>query len=78
MSARFLLSEPPGKDTDMTYEDDAIADRMKTVKDAWDKAPDGPKKNAALRHYRAAERAHIARNDSDTKRELDAAINALV
>jgi len=33
-----------------------VADKMKTVKAAWDKAPSGPKKDAALKHYQAAER----------------------
>jgi hypothetical protein len=33
------------------------AEMMKTVKAAWDKAPTGPKKDAALKHYEAAEGA---------------------
>ena len=28
-----------------------VADKMKAVKAAWDKAPSGPKKDAALKHY---------------------------
>lgn len=54
-----------------------VADKMKTVKAAWDKAPSGPKKDAALKHYQAAEKAHTAKNDSDTHKELDAATHAL-
>ena len=33
------------------------ADMMKTVKAEWDKAPAGPKKDAAHKHYVAAETA---------------------
>lgn len=32
-------------------------DQMKTVKAAWDKAPGGPKKDAALKHYQAAKKS---------------------
>ncbi|MEW9922341.1 hypothetical protein AB2B41_22305 [Marimonas sp. MJW-29] len=39
---------------------------MKSVKAAWDKAPSGPKKDAALKHYQAAEKAHTAKNDAET------------
>ena len=51
---------------------------MKTVKAAWDKAPTGPKKDAALKHYQAAEKAHTAKNDAECIKELDAAARALV
>jgi hypothetical protein len=51
----------------------STADKMKTVKAAWDKAPAGPKKDAALKHYQAAEKAQTAKNDSECNRELDAA-----
>ncbi|MEN8658030.1 MAG: hypothetical protein ABF313_08315 [Marivita sp.] len=54
-----------------------VADKMKTVKAAWDKAPAGPKKDTALKHYRAAEKAHTAKNDVETHKSLDAATNAL-
>jgi len=47
------------------------------VKAAWDKAPAGPKKEAALKHYKAAEKANTAKNDADTNKELDAAVKAL-
>jgi hypothetical protein len=53
------------------------ADKMKSVKAAWDKAPAGPKKDAALKHYRAAEQAQTAKNDTEANRELDAATHAL-
>jgi hypothetical protein len=54
------------------------AAKMKTVKAAWDKAPAGPKKDAALKHYQAAEKAMAANHDGDCSRELDAATKALV
>lgn len=38
-------------------------DMVKTVKAAWDKAPAGPKKDAALKHYQAAEAALKAHNE---------------
>ena len=53
------------------------ADKMKTVKAAWDKAPAGPKKDAALTHYQAAEKSHTAKNDAETMKSLDAASAAL-
>lgn len=53
------------------------AEKMKTVKTAWDAAPAGPKKDAALKHYEAAEKAQTAKNDADCNRELDAATHAL-
>ena len=56
----------------------AAEDKMKTVKAAMDKAPSGPKKDAALKHYQAAEKAHTAKNDADCIKELDAATHALV
>ena len=54
-----------------------IAEHTKTVKAAWDKAPAGPKKDAALKQYRAAEKAHTAKHDAETTKELDAATHAL-
>ena len=50
---------------------------MKSVKAAWGKAAAGPKKDAALKHYQAAEKAHAAKNDAECSRELDAAKQAL-
>jgi hypothetical protein len=50
---------------------------MKAVKAAWDKAPAGPKKDAALKHYQAAEKAQTAKNDAECTRELAAAEHAL-
>lgn len=55
----------------------SAAEKMKTVKAVWDKAAAGPKKDAALKHYQAAEKAQIAKNDAECIRELDAAAHAL-
>ncbi len=56
----------------------STAEKMKTVKSAWDAAPAGPKKDVALKHYKAAEKAQTAKNDAECHRELDAAKLALV
>ena len=61
----------------MTPEQSKTANKMKSVKAAWDKAPTGPKKDTASKHYQAAEKAHTAKNDADTNKELDAATHAL-
>ena len=61
----------------MTPEQTKTAEKMTSVKAAWDKAPTGPKKDAALKHYQAAEKAHTAKNDAETNKELDAAKHAL-
>jgi hypothetical protein len=53
------------------------ADQMKTVKAAWDKAPAGPKKDAAFKHYQAAEKAHKDNKSNEAIKELDAATHAL-
>ena len=47
--------------------------RLKTVKTACDNAPAGAKKEAAFKHYSAAEKAHEAKNDKDCMTELAAA-----
>jgi len=61
----------------MTPEVSKTIEKMKSVKATWDKAPAGPKKDAALKHYQAAEKAHTAKNDVETNKELDAAAHAL-
>lgn len=55
----------------------STTDKMKSVKAAWDKAPAGPKKDAALTHYQAAEKAQTAKNDADCLKSLDKATHAL-
>ena len=52
-------------------------DKMKAVKAAREKAPAGPKKDAALKHYEAAGKAQTAKNDGLCNRELEAAEHAL-
>jgi hypothetical protein len=44
----------------MTPEQTKTAEKMKSVKATWDKAPAGPKKDAALKHYQAAEKSQTA------------------
>ena len=61
----------------MTPKQIKTAEKMTSVKAAWNKAPSGPKKDAALKHYQAAEKAHAAKNEADTNKELDAAPRAL-
>jgi hypothetical protein len=61
----------------MTNEQNKISEKMKSVKETWDKAPLGPKKDAALKHYKAAEEAHKAKKDDEANKELDAAKHAL-
>lgn len=49
---------------------------MKSIKAARDKAPAGPAKDAALKHYPAAEKANTAKDAAETDKEPDAAIHA--
>ncbi|MBT8457229.1 MAG: hypothetical protein KJO15_14120 [Alphaproteobacteria bacterium] len=51
---------------------------MASVKASWDKAPEGPKKVTALKHYQAAEKAHEAENDEEAHKELKEASRALI
>lgn len=39
------------------------ADEMRALNAAWDKAPAGPKKDAALKEYKMAEQAHAKKNE---------------
>ena len=50
---------------------------MASVKAAWDKAPKGAKKAAALKHFQAAEEAHEADNDEEAHKQLKEASRAL-
>lgn len=54
-----------------------VADKMKSVKVAWDKVPSGPKNDAPPKHCQAAEKSDTAHNDAETTRHLDAAAHAL-
>lgn len=53
------------------------AEKMTAVKAAWDKTRMGPRKDAALKHYRAAQAALLADDDAECNKELDAATLAL-
>ncbi len=79
---RLFFSDRPGKDIPMNEENQTAENQtvkhMASVKAAWDKAPEGPKKAAALKHYQAAEKAHDAENDEEAHRELKEASRALV
>jgi hypothetical protein len=61
----------------MTPEQTKTAEKMTAVKAAWDKAPAGTKKDTALKHYQAAEKANTAKDDAETNKQLDAATHAL-
>jgi len=62
---------------EMNHGADKTAEKMKSVKACCDKADAGPKKDAAMKHCHAAEKAHAAKNDAETNKELDAATHAL-
>lgn len=53
------------------------AEKLKSVKAAWDKAPAGPKKDASLKHYQAAEKAMTAMDEKTCITECKAAEAAL-
>ena len=53
------------------------ADDLKLVKAEWDKAKDGPKKDAALVHYTAAEASDKAKKEETCFVHADAAAAAL-
>lgn len=55
----------------------AIANTLASLKAACDSAPEGVWKHTALKYYRAAERAHVARNTALTIIEIEAAAAAL-
>jgi len=57
----------------MTPKQNKTAENMTSVKATWDKAPNGPKTETALKHYKPAEKANTAENAAETKKELDAA-----
>ena len=61
----------------MTSESNTTTEKMESVKAAWDKAPAGSKKDAALKHYQAAEKAVAAKNDDEAMKSLKAASHAL-
>ncbi|RBW63265.1 MULTISPECIES: hypothetical protein [Ruegeria] len=62
----------------MTPEQTNVTEKMTSVKAACDKAPAGPRKDRALEHYQAAEKAHEANNYDETDRELNAAAEEII
>jgi len=50
---------------------------MQSVKAECDKAPAGEKRDAAQKHYKAAEQSNSQKNEADTNKHLDSATNAL-
>lgn len=61
----------------MTSETSTTAEKMTSVKAAWDKAPAGSRKDAALKHYQAAEKAVAAKDEAAANKSLTAARHAL-
>jgi hypothetical protein len=55
----------------------STAAELQSARIACARAPAGPRKNAALIHLRAAERAKAAHRDADCLRSLSAAAAAL-
>ncbi|NGM47580.1 hypothetical protein G5B31_18755 [Rhodobacter sp. SGA-6-6] len=55
----------------------STVEKMKSVRAAWEKASPGPKRDAAMTHYQAAEKAQTAKNDADCVKSLNAATQAL-
>jgi hypothetical protein len=55
-----------------------VSEKMKTVKAACDKAPAGPKKEAALKHYQTAQQSQKDKKENQAIRELDQATKALL
>jgi hypothetical protein len=53
------------------------ADQTKVVKAQWDKAPAGPKKDAAAKHYNAAVAAQKKKDEKTCLSQLNAAAAAL-
>ncbi len=51
--------------------------KMKSTKEAIDKAHDGQKKQSAQKHYQAAEKAKSSNNESECVRECDTAMKEL-
>jgi len=64
-------------DASRTDSKSGINSKMETVKSAWDKAPEGAKKDNALKHYQSAEKAQKSGNEAEAMRELEEATRAL-
>lgn len=57
--------------------DSDIAVKIKSVKAAIDKTPDGLRRDEAQKHQQAAGMAHLADRYGEANKELDAAARAL-
>lgn len=62
----------------MNNDTDKTAEKMNSVKSCCCAADAGPKKDAAMTHFHAADKAHESHNDAETNKHLDAATQALV
>ncbi len=61
----------------MTPETRRISLKFASLKNACERAPAGPKKKAAWKHYLLAEKAHSEEDHTQMYRELEAARQAL-
>jgi hypothetical protein len=52
-------------------------EHMMALKGAWERAPAGPLKVAALRDYEAAQKENLARSEKDAADYLNKAVDAL-
>lgn len=57
---------------------DGAVSKMQTVKSALETAPEGEKKDSAMKHYQSAEKAQMSGNDAEALRQLDSATRALI
>ncbi|QDI77943.1 hypothetical protein PNH50_15540 [Leisingera aquaemixtae] len=61
----------------MTPETRLLSVKLDSVRAACERASAGPKKDAAWKHYRLAEKAHSDENHTEMYRELEAAKQVL-
>jgi hypothetical protein len=73
----FALFGMVGLSVVPAYAAATCADQAKVVKAEWDKAPSGPKKNAAEKHYVKAVAAQKKNDEKTCLTELNAAAAAL-
>lgn len=56
---------------------DQMQQKMKSTKEAIDKAEDGQKKQSAQKHYQSAQQAQSANKSDECVKECDAAMSQL-
>ncbi|MBY6141870.1 hypothetical protein KUV26_20735 [Leisingera daeponensis] len=61
----------------MTPETRRLSVKLDSVRAACERAPAGPQKEAAWKHYKLAEKAHSDENHTEMYRELEAAKQVL-